>query len=430
MSASTTAPPLVADRALPHRDRLLDPSWALAAMAETLASGSATRFDRVEQVKVKYRVDESLRVLHRVWSGHRSWLVAARMTPGGRSAALYSRGRRLETPADGPLSLGHHADSGTVFWTFPNDRRLRAGQALDGQAPVVRALFPTTAPSVHIQAYTPERCVTARLDEAGTRRAVAYAKVYADGSGIAAARMLDALGAAAARQGAGLRVPRVLACDEERGLLLVSPVDGRQMTDLAPSMLPVAFSRLGTALGCLHDLPAPGLPPFRRLTLGAIGTAADLIARVRPDTEPALGRLRARLHGLAPRAGRMPAVCLHGDVNSKNWMVDDRSAGLIDFDQASRGPAACDLAGVLAGLRLRTVVGDWTQRFESTLADAFLEGYARVRPLPAPAALAWHTGAALLVERALRAVSRVRRDALIHLPQILDESRAWTERAQ
>ena len=47
----------------------------------------------------------------------------------------------------------------------------------------------------------------------------------------------------------------------------------------------------------------------------------------------------------------------------------------------------------------------------------FLSGYAERRPLPTASSLAWHTAAALLAERALRAVNRVNRTALAHLAE-------------
>jgi Ser/Thr protein kinase RdoA (MazF antagonist) len=96
---------------------------------------------------------------------------------------------------------------------------------------------------------------------------------------------------------------------------------------------------------------------------------------------------------------------------------------LIDLDQAAAGPAAADLGGMLAGLRYCRRVGLCSRAAERALAGAFLAGYAAVRPLPPPAELRWHAAAALLAERALRAVNRVRAEGLLHLGEILDDAR-------
>ncbi len=52
--------------------------------------------------------------------------------------------------------------------------------------------------------------------------------------------------------------------------------------------------------------------------------------------------------------------------------------------------------------------------------------YAAVRPLPCEAQLRWYTAAALLVERVLRPVGRLRTEIWPTLPAILaDASRVW-----
>ena len=55
---------------------------------------------------------------------------------------------------------------------------------------------------------------------------------------------------------------------------------------------------------------------------------------------------------------------------------------------------------------------------------ALLDGYAAVRDLPARDELDWHVAAALLTERALRAVNRIRPDGLVHLGAVLADARA------
>ena len=92
---------------------------------------------------------------------------------------------------------------------------------------------------------------------------------------------------------------------------------------------------------------------------------------------------------------------------------------LIDLDQMGAGEPAADLGSLLARLRYAAVVGELTPAEAADLETRFLGGYADRRPLPSATDLAWHTAAALLVERALRAVNRLNHAALAHLSELL-----------
>jgi len=114
---------------------------------------------------------------------------------------------------------------------------------------------------------------------------------------------------------------------------------------------------------------------------------------------------------------------VHGDVHLKNGLLQGRRIALIDLDQTGLGTAAMDLGSALAGLRYRALVDDETARGERA-RSALLDGYASARELPGRADLDWHIAAALLSERALRAVNRVREDGLAHLGAVLADARA------
>ena len=58
-------------------------------------------------------------------------------------------------------------------------------------------------------------------------------------------------------------------------------------------------------------------------------------------------------------------------------------------------------------------------------AAALLRGYGAARP--GQAELIWYAAAALLVERALRAVNCVRPDRLAELPRLLTTASSWLE---
>jgi Ser/Thr protein kinase RdoA (MazF antagonist) len=121
-----------------------------------------------------------------------------------------------------------------------------------------------------------------------------------------------------------------------------------------------------------------------------------------------------------PPAG--PAVCLHGDLHPKNGIVTQDGVALIDLDQSAAGPAAADVGSLLAGLRYGRRIGLLSGSAERRLSAAFLAGYASTRPLPPMASLRWSMAAALLAERALRAVNRVRPEGLVHLDGLLADA--------
>ena len=94
---------------------------------------------------------------------------------------------------------------------------------------------------------------------------------------------------------------------------------------------------------------------------------------------------------------------------------------LLDLDQCARGHPAADVGSLLAALRHRRLVGALTPAQQDELESAFLAGYAEHAEVD-PAALRWHTAAALLVERAERAVHRVLPTSLARLPALLLEA--------
>jgi Ser/Thr protein kinase RdoA (MazF antagonist) len=272
-------------------------------------------------------------------------------------------------------------------------------------------------------AYTPERSAIAACLCGDAERIAAYAKVYAEPEEAQFAASVHARIAHSLAGDAGVRVPSPLAASPADRLLLVEPMEGRRIAALSDVELLHAVGRLGAAVATLHArAPTDGLPRFERLGGARQLAAAELIGRVRPDLAVAAGSLAAALVEAEPAADE-PAVCLHGDVHLKNGVLGDRGVALIDLDQAGTGPAAADVGSALAALRMRgRLNGD--RAGGERLSGAFLAGYGEVRDVPPAAQLRWHVAAALLSERAVRAVSRVRRDALAQLPALIEDARS------
>lgn len=394
-----------ADPELPARDRLLDPAAAGAHLSRLLGRDVGA----CELVRVKYRIGESLRVTYRTGPAE-LWTVRA--FRGGDSAAAARK-------AAGAV---HDAELDAVWWAFPADRRLRGLTEVLRPAPDLAGLVPGWVGSELVE-YSPERAATFRaVDRTG--RAVGYAKAYAPGTVDVLERAGRYERIAAVLAAGGIGAPLPLGVSTARTVLLMGAVPGVQWGELAGPALAGAVRRLGVAIATLHDsgpAVAAGLPRFGRLDARRVVHSAHLIAVARPDVATAALRLADRLADGPPPGG--PAVPLHGDCHPKNALADGDAIALIDLDQAGVGPAAADIGSLLA--RLHQDTGADTGADAAGGADpgamraAFLAGYRTVRALPAERSLRWHTAAALVAERGVRAVNRVHLPTLDRLGDLL-----------
>jgi hypothetical protein len=293
--------------------------------------------DACERHYVKYRVGESLRVVYRYRVGDQTAFAAARS------------GRHDGIPAP---------EVDAALYPFPHDRKLPALPRLPGR----------------LVAWASEQSATAACDNA-------FAKVQRGGG--------ERRGLTALADQHAVRVPRIL--DDDGDVLTIEALRGRR-----PSM--AAF---GTSLAALHNLKVPGTFIFDRLDPGRLRTAAEVIAKARPEAGDAARRLIDRL-GDAPE---QPDVTIHGDANLGNALeLADGTVALLDLEHLSLGPAAADVGQVVANL----LVGRQDVR-------AFLDGYG---PIDSEA-LRWYTLASLLARVALPAVSRYRPELIVRLPRLL-----------
>jgi aminoglycoside phosphotransferase len=413
-------PALDPDPAVPQRDLLLDPDLVAERLDRVLGRESSLRIDDCRQVRVKYRVGVRLRVVHRIRVGAASFDVAASTFPTlERSERAYAHAR-AQTVAWAPARpVAHDRELATVFWTWPNDRKIATLPALAQPAPELAALLPAWSRSA-LAAYAPEKAATVRcLDESG--RTVAYAKAYAGDAGERAARVHDALTGALGRDDPHLRLPRALGYSAAHRALLLEAVDGVPLRAPEVPSLRLPYRRLGRALARLHDLDPPDEARFRRSEPGRLEAAAKLIGSVRADVAAEVRSLAREISRRLDAGGQ--AVCLHGDVNFRNALLEDGRVALIDLDQVAAGPAAAELGSVLASLRYAGSVGLLRPAAVPGLARSLLAGYSELRSVPDDGALRAHTAAALVAERCLRVVTRVRPEGLRRLPALLADAR-------
>jgi aminoglycoside phosphotransferase len=419
VSIGTTT--LNSDPALPQRDLLLDTTLVGQRLSRLIGPVSPTPIQRCERIKATYQVGRSLRLVYRAEVLGSTHTIAARVYPDQRSAKAYCDAA-ASAVACGPLRpIAHDPEINTVFWTFPNDRKLTQLPSLWVNPGELAQNFSRRWVSSRLMAYAPEWSATVQcLDQSGG--VVGFAKVF--GNADIARRYLlhDTLRRNLPAYNPNLRLPRVVAYSERHRTVLIEAVEGRPLPGLPAPDGVDNLRRLGAAVATLHSLPLPRASRFARFDPAGLHEAAHVIGRVRSDVESLAGALASLLVSRweEPAEG---SVCLHGDVSGGNAIIADGRVTLLDLEDVALGPAAADLGSVLARLRYYCRIGRLSASAERNLADAFLTGYASVRALPDTTARRWYTAAALFAEQALRAVTRIRPAGLLHLQELLAEAR-------
>jgi Ser/Thr protein kinase RdoA (MazF antagonist) len=427
MSSATYTTPLIADPVVPQRDLLLDSRAVAEIFSRHLSTNGPIRVDRCIHMRTTYHAGESLRVAYRVSAEGESCIVSGRAFPANASGPTFAR-VKIAVPDCGPLRpVFHDAPTESIFWTFPNDRKIPHLRLLTEIPAELAQQFKDPWVKSNLVAYAPEKCATAQcLTDQGD--VLAYAKVYADDHSEACFQTYASLRQSMNAARPEIHFPAVLFHSKQHHLLIFQVLHGKRMAELNGRELRNAFESLGQKLATLHSLPVPShLPEFERTQGAHIQLASKTIGFVRPDLAQLASELSSQL--CSQRAEFNDAnVCLHGDVHPKNGVLLGKEIGLIDMDQASLGPRAADIGSMLAALRYERHIGLLTEEAEQERAQAFLNGYKTRTRLPEPKSLRWHIASALFAERAFRSVSRIRVPGLMCLPELLmDAQQVLTE---
>jgi aminoglycoside/choline kinase family phosphotransferase len=161
---------------------------------------------------------------------------------------------------------------------------------------------------------------------------------------------------AALIEAAGLNAPRVLDADLERGFLLLSDLGRESYLEALQGASPGAADRLmRDAIAALvrwqQRIPSDVLPPFdaallrRELELFPAWCVAREYGRTWSDAERAAWDRVSRM--LIEHALAQPQVAVHADWMPRNLMRCDPNPGILDFQDAVRGPLGYDIASLL-----------------------------------------------------------------------------------
>ena len=146
----------------------------------------------------------------------------------------------------------------------------------------------------------------------------------------------------------GVRVPRVLARDDEAGFVLMEDLGGRTWLQAVDEVDPdAAFDAAVDQLLRLQALPPPAaLPAYDRALLqreldlfGEWYLGRHLGVELDPQERAGLERVHAVL---VESALAQPQVFVHRDFMPRNLMPVDGGLAVLDFQDAVRGPVAYD----------------------------------------------------------------------------------------
>jgi len=373
---------------------------------------------------------------------------SARAWAPGESARRFEKSRRasLVVPRLGP-ALFHVEPLSAIFWAFPNDRKLGDMSALTNPVRLETEIIPSmigahlgaawrlsswTSSVVH---YVPEHGLTVRarlcLGHRTSGRAIVkevFAKQYPPDCGRATFETMHALWEGRARGPGGVTTARPLAYQPRSAILWQEALGGEPLARRLDrgAMSASDWTRVAQGLAAFQAVPLPGLCASGTADFAArLERASALLAEVLPHQA---GRVRALVDALLPRAEALaagPRAALHGDLHPQNVLLGEAGAALIDMDSVSSGPPLADVGSLIAALLARTADGGGPARSVESGIEALAESYRAHAPWPAPRAdIDWHTAAALVAERAVRCITRLKPGRLA----LVDELLATAER--
>lgn len=411
---------LAPDPAVPQRDHLLNFDAMARRLSLRLGSSGPVPIEYCQRECVSYRVGRRLRVVYRIGiDGKDLRVVASTFRSRSRSERAYRKARQ-DALTVGPIRpLFHDTELDAVFWSFPNDRRIEHLAAVAEADDDLTYVLDRRWTQSRLVDYYPEASAVVRcLDD--SNRVFAYAKVHAGDEGERTFRMQGAFERAA--RGSRLQIARPLGYSKRYRTLMVETMAGPSIGELTGAELLAGLHAYGAALATLHSLPLVDNGVPLNSALDRLKRREEGMCAVRPDIEAPITVLLDELSARWEEAAGEP-VLVHGDTNENNAICQGSRVALIDFDRASIGSAGSDIGNFLGLLRYFRSLGLVSPEAHRARALAFVRGYSSVRRLPPPDSMCVHESAAL-AERAFRAVTRVRRRALPHLPALLAEARS------
>lgn len=180
----------------------------------------------------------------------------------------------------------------------------------------------------------------------------------------------------------GLCVPEVLAWSSQEGFMLLTDLGDTLLRDeLADDTVNTLYGAAMTALVEMQNCPAPAdyfLPSYDRerllmeMRLLSEWFIPEFLGLSLGDEQART--LEQQFALIAERVGQQPTVFVHRDYHSRNLMLTPfGELGIIDFQDAVRGPITYDLASLLRDAYVVWPAADvarWVQQFRDELIAA------------------------------------------------------------
>lgn len=339
MLSSANRALVLRDQALPGLALLLDPPALLGLLRERWPE---LVLSSLEPSYLRYKAGTSCLAGFRLEAnGKPTWLT---FTARRRDASDKMDKSLLKSGLPGPFGAGRalFAELAVTMASFPNDRALkRLWRVAEPHAhrPLLGKLSLPRDGSIEALRYRPERRFVARVSQDGAP--LALLKLHAPEVFVRAR-----FSASAFTCDGSLVIPRLIGSSARHGAVASEWLAGAvAKTDAATA------KRIGAALATLHRQDALGLALMTRRDqrASALAMAEDITAL--------LPELAARAASLADRIAQAlesdaPPVALHGDCHIDQILDLGEAIALIDFDEATRGPAAWDFGNLIAHLVL------------------------------------------------------------------------------
>ena len=185
----------------------------------------------------------------------------------------------------------------------------------------------------------------------------------------------------------GVRVPQILAVEQENGFLLIDDLGHRHYLDVLTkdNAGPLYEAALAALVTIQSKANAVDLPVFDRpLLMAEMHLFADWLIKGHLKLSPPSDKLLEQSFDfLADQALKQSSVFVHRDYHSRNLIDAAASApGILDFQDAVQGPYSYDVVSLLKDCYIRwpeEQIYQWAQYYYRLAVEQGL-------PLPPPAA--------------------------------------------
>lgn len=281
----------------------------------------------------------------------------------------------------------------SILYLFPNDAVIDGLRILSDPKKIQRILyqhydkFPErewrimdSQLKITVVRYKPERRVVLRCDaraknrESNQKKRVnLYIRIYADDLGERVYEIQKSLYQLSLSQNE-LIIAKPVCYLNDRKLFIMESIGRKLLMDEIMKGNTAALRLTATALSLLHlngprDLPRRNIDSY----IQEARSTVDMLISIAPDTRTIVESIYNDLNKYLPISSGDSPRFVHGDFHLGQVIMQDGSAGIIDFDRSHCGDVIADVGNFLAHLRLYSLRGTFSE--SSDFEIDFLKAY-------------------------------------------------------